>query len=110
MYEYRAKLIRVVDADTFDVDLDLGFNVHTHARLRLSGVDAPEVGTDEGARATQIVTDWLVTGTEMVVRTRKTRKGTDGKDLYGRYVATVTVNGVSVNQFLLDNGLAQPYK
>lgn len=105
MYEYRAKIVRIVDADTFDVDVDLGFDVHVHTRLRLSGVDVPEMDTAEGQLATEIVRDWLTPGTPVEVRTRPTRKGDDTKDKYHRYVAVVLVNGVSVSQFLVDNEL-----
>jgi micrococcal nuclease len=45
MYRYNAKLIRVVDGDTIDADIDLGFDVHVKKRIRLAGINAPESRT-----------------------------------------------------------------
>ena len=42
MYEYKAMITNVVDGDTFDMDIDLGFNIHIHERVRLLDVDTPE--------------------------------------------------------------------
>ena len=52
MYEYRAKLKKVVDGDTLDFVVDLGFNVHTTIRTRLMGVDTPERGHPDWKKAT----------------------------------------------------------
>jgi micrococcal nuclease len=45
MYEYKCKVKRVVDGDTMDVILDLGFNIHFSSRVRLAGIDTPESRT-----------------------------------------------------------------
>ena len=45
MYRYNAKLIRVVDGDTIDAHIDLGFDVHVKKRIRLAGINAPESRT-----------------------------------------------------------------
>ncbi len=53
MYEYSCQVTRVVDGDTIDADLDLGFNIHHKCRVRLYGIDTPESRTrdkDEKAR------------------------------------------------------------
>ena len=52
MYEYRARVKRVVDGDTVDFVVDLGFNIHTTIRTRLLGVDTPERGHPDWKRAT----------------------------------------------------------
>ena len=52
MYEYRAKLKKVVDGDTVDFVVDLGFNIHTTIRTRLLGVDTPERGHPDWKKAT----------------------------------------------------------
>ena len=52
MYEYRAKIKRVVDGDTVDFIVDLGFSVHITIRTRLLGVDTPERGHEDWAKAT----------------------------------------------------------
>ena len=45
MYEYKAKLLRVIDGDTVDCVIDLGFNVRLKERVRLKGIDTPETRT-----------------------------------------------------------------
>jgi len=81
MYEYKAKLVSVVDGDTVRVDVDLGLNIHTYLTLRLAGINAPELGTPEGVAAKA----YLVAATgdgSLVIRTVK-----DRREKYGRYLA-----------------------
>ena len=84
MYEYRAKILRVVDGDTVDVDIDLGFGCWLHKqRIRLYGIDSPESRTrdlDEkkyGLMAKEFLKEQLKDGA--VLKTRL-----DGKGKYGR--------------------------
>ena len=84
MYEYRANIVRVVDGDTVDVDIDLGFGVWLHKqRIRLYGIDSPESRTrdlDEkkyGLMAKEFLKKELADGA--VLKTRL-----DGKGKYGR--------------------------
>lgn len=42
MYEYKAKILNVVDGDTYDLDIDLGFHIHIHERVRILDLDTPE--------------------------------------------------------------------
>jgi micrococcal nuclease len=62
-YTYPCKILRVVDGDTLDIELDLGFEVKMKERVRLLGVDAPETygrnATPEGALATDFVEKWV---------------------------------------------------
>jgi len=102
MYEYRATLIRVVDGDTVWLDVDLGFDVRRKDSFRLFGIDAPEMGTPEGAAAK----DWLLRRLPSVfmIRTEK-----DRREKYGRYLVTLIVNGSDINQEMLDQGIAREY-
>ena len=98
MYEYNAKVDRVVDGDTVDFIVDLGFNINIKIRTRLIGVDTPERGhpdwkkaTAECARLIAVVAD--VEGAEvghpehyLTIRTHKQGK-------YGRWL--VEINGVT---------------
>lgn len=84
MYEYRSKIVRVVDGDTVDVDIDLGFGVWLKKqRVRLYGIDTPESRTrdlDEkkfGLMAKEFLKDQLKNGA--ILKTRL-----DGKGKYGR--------------------------
>jgi micrococcal nuclease len=100
MYEYRAKMVRAVDGDTYDVILDLGFgimfgNERDPKRLRLADYNAPEKNAkDEDVRAKAMeATEFAAQfeGQEVQVQTRKTRKGKE-RQTFGRYVADVAVS------------------
>ena len=87
MYTYRGEVKSVVDADTIDVLIDLGFGVHTMQRLRLYGIDAPEMRTEAGKIAKEYVKSVLMGGDAfryVYVRTIK-----DRKDEYGRKLAVL---------------------
>lgn len=87
MYTYRGEVKAVIDADTVDVLIDLGFGVHTMQRLRLYGIDAPEMKTEAGKIAKEYVKSVLLGGDAVkyvYVRTIK-----DKKDKYGRKLAVL---------------------
>lgn len=108
MYEYNAKVLRVIDGDTIDVEIDVGFSIFIKNRLRLEGIDAPETRTrdlvekKEGLKAKQRLIE-LIEGKEVIIRTSKDEK-------YGRILATVYLDGVNICQQLLDENLARVYK
>jgi len=106
MYEYRATVVKIVDADTFDVKIDLGFRMTTEQRLRLLGVDAWEVRGDErteGLAAKAFVVDAMPVGSTVIIRTEKTGK-------YGRYLAHVELpDGRDLGETLIKEGHAEPY-
>ncbi len=100
-YKYRAKVVRVVDGDTVDTEVDLGFDVKISARFRLLGINAPEKGTKEGRESKERLSVLLPVGSSVVVQTTK-----DKREKYGRYLGTFLVDGKSVNQQLVDEGYA----
>jgi micrococcal nuclease len=104
MYEYNAKLIRVVDGDTLDCDIDLGFEIHTQHKLRLARINCPEKCTDEGKFAAQFVKQFE--GQTIRIISSKI-------DKYGRYLAEVFVkldnSEVNLNDLLLSKGMAKIY-
>ena len=93
MYTYAAKLIEVVDGDTVDLLIDLGFGVHVKERCRLYGIDAPEMPTEAGKIAKAYLESLIGAATgELYVATRKmTRKPKEKTDKYGRYLAVLYV-------------------
>lgn len=100
-HTYAAKLIRVIDADTIVIDLDLGFHVWTrNIRVRLARINAPEMNTDAGRFAKQFVDDWFTCHPAIVVRTMKDKSGADKADSFGRYLAEVYPAGDDVAQRL----------
>lgn len=107
MYVYNAKVIRVIDADTVQVTIDLGFSIYTHQTVRLSGIDAPERGTDLGKEASKYVRNLLPLGASIILESQKSED-----DKYGRYLARVIFPETKecLNDILLAKGLAIPYK
>jgi len=110
MFEYRATVLRVVDGDTVDLLIDLGFSIsYTHS-CRLFGINAPEHGTPEGDAATAFHAKLLPAGAPVVVRTQK-----DKFEKYGRILGTVFLakkdapQGTSINDQLVAAGCAKPW-
>ncbi|ORT58229.1 thermonuclease family protein [Streptomyces sp. CB03238] len=112
MYQYPAKIVEIVDGDTVDTELDLGFDVVTRQRIRLYGINAPEKNTQAGRDARQFVVDWVRQHTPAItLHTVQTAKGSDAREKYGRYLGTLTAAsaGDSLNDALIAAGLAKPY-
>lgn len=104
MYEYEVTILRVIDADTIDVSIDLGFDIHVKKRIRVLGIDAPERNTDEGKEATQFVQDYVQIGMKFPARTEKNKN-----DKYGRWLADINIHGTPLSETLIQKGLAKPY-
>ena len=104
MFTYAAKLIEVIDGDTVDLLIDLGFGVHVKERCRLYGIDAPEMPTEAGKAAKAYLESLIAAATgELFIATRKmTRKPKEKTDKYGRYLAVLYVGadnlGMNVRQ------------
>lgn len=81
LYIYKAKCTNVIDGDTIDVKIDLGFKTYSERRVRLLNVDTPERGQENYKEATQFTTD-AVLGKEILIQTYKS-------DVFGRYLANV---------------------
>ena len=112
MYEYKAKLLKVIDGDTATVDVDLGLYNHEYpVDIRFASINADEKETVLGQKAIAFVTDWFAKNPEFVLTTILTKAGPDKKERYGRILGTFTAltGGVSLNQQLHDAGLAVYY-
>tara|TARA_R100000664_G_C2719205_1_gene113266 strand:- start:311 stop:613 length:303 start_codon:yes stop_codon:yes gene_type:complete len=90
MHEYRAKVIKIVDGDTVDFDVDLGFRINIRIRTRLLGVDTPERGHEDWAKATSVLTNLLneKKDEEDYVKIQTTKTGK-----YGRWL--VNIEGIN---------------
>tara|TARA_R100001224_G_scaffold110042_1_gene88175 strand:- start:317 stop:736 length:420 start_codon:yes stop_codon:yes gene_type:complete len=110
MYEYGCTVERVVDGDTIDVVIDLGFSCLYKSRVRLYGIDTPESRTrnkDEKARgklAAKFLSDAVSPG-GVILKT----KLKDSRGKFGRVLATVWVDGKNINQSMIDNYHAAEY-
>jgi len=109
MYEYRAKVIKVYDGDTITVELDLGFKIKKEEKIRLIGINTPEVRGEEREQGL-ISRDRLrelILGKDIIIRTQKDKKGK-----YGRYLGDITYTCEDgeiyfVNDWLVTEGLAE---
>jgi len=114
MYEYRVKKVHaVIDGDTIDVDIDLGFNVSYYQRVRLAGIDTPESRTLDkkekafGLESKKKLKEILDAAKVVVIRTEKP----DSTEKYGRVLGWLFVDGAeqSVNHSLIASGYAWEY-
>ena len=96
-YRYRATVNRVVDADTLLLDIDLGFRVNVAIPIRVRGVNAPELRTEEGERAREWAVQFLHLG-KIVVETYRDRRS------FERWVADVYVDGEPLADALIEAG------
>ncbi len=99
-YMYEADIFKVIDADTFTAVIDLGFGFNTVQKLRLRGLDAPEMESAEGKEAKEFLEHQLsFPRSQVLIRTSKS-------DKYDRYLADLFVDGEYVNQKLVERGFA----
>lgn len=103
LFTYSAQPIQVIDGDTFTTTIDLGFKVITHQKLRLRGIDAPELVTEDGVKAKKFLEETFRKG-QITLRALR-------PDKYGRYLADVFVTSskneqIYVNQEIIAQGFA----
>ena len=109
MYEYNCKVKRVVDGDTVDVVIDLGFDIHFATRVRLYGMDTPESRTrnkDEKVRgymSKDFLEEWMEKD-DVIIRTRRDKKGK-----FGRVLGEMIVRGENINKLMVQECLAVEY-
>jgi len=111
LHHYNCELKRIIDGDTVELIIDLGFNIKIETDLRLEGIDTPEVNSSNGleqeaAYRSEVFLGQLIEKEELIVRTKK-------NDMYGRYIGTLFIKGqhelVNVNNFMLNHGLGRKY-
>ena len=105
MYEYKVTILKVIDGDTIDAKVDLGFRVSMEMRFRLAGINAPELSTQSGKASKARLQEWLPVGSIATVRSQK-----DRQEKYGRYLGTFyDLDGHDINARMVMEGLAVPY-
>ena len=109
MYEYAIKeIVKVVDGDTIDIVIDLGFNLSKKERVRLAGIDTPESRTRDlkekelGIEAKEFLERRLSDGENLKVKTEK-----DGK--YGRMLGWIYISETNINKEMVQRGYAWEY-
>jgi len=115
MYEYRCTVVKIIDGDTVDVDIDLGFGIWMHKeRIRLLGIDTPESRTRDkeekkyGLAAKKYLTEMLNDEGGIVLKTKKDAEGKFGRIL-GELWRTTDNADKSINQYLVDEHHAVQY-
>ena len=105
MYEYKATVTKVIDGDTIDCDVDLGFFLTMNSiRFRLLGINAPEMyGMTKvaGWEAKEFLRE-RIDGKQVTIRTEK-------DDSFGRWLAYVYLDDVNINDLMIERGYAEPY-
>jgi len=109
MYQYKAKVTKVIDGDTFDAIVDLGFNVYTHVRFRLEGIDTPELKSKIEAErfhalAAKAELERLILNQDVIL---SSSKGDIKEAVYNRWQAAVSLPldfGKDVATILKANG------
>ena len=117
MYEYKCKILRVVDGDTVDVDIDLGFGVWMHKeRVRMMGIDTPEsrkrdrVEKAFGLASKDRLKELLPIGSIQVLKTEIDRSGEDKKGKFGRILGDFLVDdNRRCTDILVEEGHAVAY-
>lgn len=114
MYQYRAKILKVLDGDTVEIDLDLGFNiVLANQKVRLAGIDTPESRTKDaeekprGLLSKKKLQEKLPVGSYARI---ETLRSDSNDDKFGRILGVfITEDGTRVNQWMIDNNYAVLY-
>lgn len=114
MFEYYVKKVsKIVDGDTIDVDIDLGFDISFSSRVRLAGIDTPESRTSDklekslGLESKAYLKSAIEAAKTVVIKTEKM----DSSEKYGRILGWVFLDGsdMSINQKMIDDGYAWGY-
>ena len=114
MYEYRVKkLINVIDGDTIDVDIDLGFDISLSRRVRMAGIDTPESRTTNkaekvlGLESKEYLKKMMKDAKTIVIKTELP----DSSEKYGRILGWVYIDSAtkSINEQMIEDGYAWKY-
>ena len=114
MYEYRVKkLINVIDGDTIDVDIDLGFDISLLRRVRMAGIDTPESRTTDkaekvlGLEAKEYLKKMMKDAKTIAIKTELP----DSSEKYGRILGWVYIDNASksINEQMIEDGYAWGY-
>lgn len=108
MYHYRCEIMRVIDGDTVEAIIDLGFRCLYKSAVRLKGIDAPELSlaTRQAGEAAKLFLAQALAQGPVTIQT-ELRNGS--LDKYGRVLGTFWVGGVNINEAMIQAGHAVPY-
>lgn len=108
-YLYKAEFVDAYDGDTVTLNIDHGRRIwQRKVKCRLYGIDTPEIRGEEreaGLVSRDALIRRLANAEEIFIETHKDKTGK-----YGRDLVTIFVRGQNINQWLIDNGYAEPYE
>jgi micrococcal nuclease len=110
MYEYKCHVSRIIDGDSIEASIDLGFGIMFNSKVRLYGIDTPESRTrdeDEKVRgllAKQYLESKINSAKQVIIQTEK-----DAKGKFGRVLGRLFADEININQSMIDNHLAVEY-
>ena len=109
MFYYKIELLKIVDGDTIDVRIDLGFNVWHKCRVRLMGINAPESRTSDKSEKVKglAAKNWLTEILQSAQADIEMQSHGEGK--YGRVLGTLFINDVNINELMVKEGHAVHY-
>ena len=112
MYKYKCKLVRVIDGDTADVMIDLGFDTWIKSRLRFKGVDTWEKRTRDKEEKIKGIAASAFTQKYLEMNEGNFVIQSFGRGKYGRVLAEIFIDGEekSLNELLIENGHAYIYE
>lgn len=108
MYEYKIIVKKIIDGDTIDSEIDLGFNTLVRRRLRVTGIDTPESRTKDlkekelGLKAKKLVSELIKNSESVIIKSY-------GEDKYGRVLVDLFCDNQNVAEKLISEGLAWRY-
>ena len=113
---YKCKILRIVDGDTVDVDIDLGFGMWMHKeRVRMMGIDTPESRTRDleekafGLASKERLKELLPIGSTQILKTEIDKSGEDAKGKFGRILGDFLIEGERASEILINEGHAVAY-
>jgi micrococcal nuclease len=116
MYDYNCTITRVVDGDTLDIDIDLGFGIiMTGQRVRVAGIDTPESRTRDlvekqfGLASKKRCEELLPVGSKQVLLSQLDRSGDVARGKFGRILADFQIGDTTFTEIMLTEGHAVPY-
>lgn len=111
MYQYRVTVTEWYDGDTCSIVVDLGFRISFTTKIRLAGIDTPEITSSDpkkkaaGFAARDFASKTVPPGTEVIISS----KSPDPRDKYQRFLADIPVGDTTLSKMMLERGLGVPY-
>ena len=105
-YEYESKVKKIIDGDTVQLRVDLGFSIFTDITIRLARINAPEIKGEtyfDGLESKEYLSKIIPVGTEIILKC-------DGRDKFGRWIGELYKDNENINDMMINSNHAKLYK